>query len=518
MRCKVNIILGFLGSGKTRLINELLKDKSMKKEKIMVLQWEKGLEKVKSYEGTTLDASAIKTGYYDYIKSIIIEYELDRLIIEFNGVGDVSSLLKDINKGSDIFKLESVVSLIDGKKATMNLLNIRSFISEHILNSDIIIITNVLNMNKDTLKAVKKNIKVINEVAMVYEIKDFSKIKGSLLDAMINKKENKLFYIAAVICALILLIVAMPIIKEFPKDFYIYFRELFLGILLEGIPFVLIGAFVSAIIQICLSDRFIFKLFPKNKLLSSIVAAFLGVVFPICDCGTIPIARGLLKKGLPISVGVTFMLAAPIVNPISIMSTLYVFNDMKEIAILRVVIGVVVAIVVGLIMNRNKNEEVLTTYMVNCQCELCSGEYNNADNPLKKLKGVFLTAGDEFISVSKYLIVGAFFSSIIQALLAKELVIYNPSNKLLSLAIMILLAMVFCLCSTSDAFVARGFMPMFASNSILGFLVVGPMIDIKNIIMLLGCFKKKFILKLVLCILVVIFSILTCMGMLQVVS
>ena len=101
----------------------------------------------------------------------------------------------------------------------------------------------------------------------------------------------------------------------------------YLGIIVEALPFLLIGAVLSALIQIYVSDEVIKKIIPKNSIIAYFIAAISGILFPVCECAIVPITRSLIKKGLPIGVGITFMLSVPIVNPVVIMSTYYAFTN-----------------------------------------------------------------------------------------------------------------------------------------------------------------------------------------------
>ncbi|NRZ85322.1 uncharacterized membrane protein YraQ (UPF0718 family) [Clostridium beijerinckii] len=138
----------------------------------------------------------------------------------------------------------------------------------------------------------------------------------------------------------------------------------------------------------------------------------------------------------------------------------------------------------------------------------CDSKQDYSKSKLQKVKAIFVHAGDEFFNIGKYMIIGTFLSSIFQSMTFISSSIYISNDSRISLLIMILLSFLLSVCSTSDAFVAKGFLKIFPINSILGFLVVGPMLDVKNTMMLFGSFKKKFVLKLIFTIILVSFSIL----------
>ena len=137
----------------------------------------------------------------------------------------------------------------------------------------------------------------------------------------------------------------------------------YLGIIVEALPFLLIGAVLSALIQIYVSDDLIKKVIPKNSIIGYFIAAISGVLFPVCECAIVPITRSLIKKGLPVGVGITFMLAVPIVNPIVIMSTYYAFPSDISIVIYRTIGGIIGALIVGMIIgfiyDKKKSSDIL---------------------------------------------------------------------------------------------------------------------------------------------------------------
>lgn len=93
------------------------------------------------------------------------------------------------------------------------------------------------------------------------------------------------------------------------------------GLAFETIPFLLMGTLLSSLIRVFVPDRAIRRIFPRNRYLSILVALFVGALMPICECGTVPLARRLRRKGLPLSTAAAFLLAAPLADPMTIIST-----------------------------------------------------------------------------------------------------------------------------------------------------------------------------------------------------
>ena len=281
----------------------------------------------------------------------------------------------------------------------------------------------------------------------------------------------------------------------------------FVEIILEGLPFILIGAIASAIIQLFTTEEIIKKIIPKNKFIAVIIASLAGLFMPICECAIIPITKSLIKKKVPIGIAITFMLSVPIVNPIVILSTFYAFNDLK-IVIIRLVGGIVSAILVGFIaesLSVNKNILISrNTYGDLCDCGCMATDYFKKKT---KLRLCIEHANKEFINIFKYYIFGAFLSSAFMTIIDKDMLEHLGSRKILSIIIMMALAFLLSLCSEADAFIAKGFLEHFSIPAISAFLILGPMMDLKNAIILGSYFKKSFVFKLITIIVLVVIMI-----------
>ncbi|MGL5379696.1 permease [Clostridium sp.] len=272
----------------------------------------------------------------------------------------------------------------------------------------------------------------------------------------------------------------------------------FISIVLEALPFILLGSLISALIQLYISEDRVKKLLPKNKILALLVAAASGVFFPICECAIVPIAKSLMKKGVPIGVATVFMLSVPIVNPIVIASTYYAFDGRLDIILIRVIGGIFCALLIGGVIdiffkNRNKvlkDNEVYSSYC-NCGCVEGSYFYNKS-----KIRLCLEHTSKEFLDISRYYIFGAFLSSIFIVLINDKILNSISGGRYLGIILMMLLAFLLSLCSEADAFIAKGFLDTLGVGSVSAFLILGPMLDLKNTILLASAFKKKFIVAL----------------------
>lgn len=282
------------------------------------------------------------------------------------------------------------------------------------------------------------------------------------------------------------------------------FSIIFSSIVIEALPFILIGAVLSSFMQVYISNNIFNRIISKNKLLGSIEAGVIGVLLPVCECATVSITKGLLSKNVPMNVAITYMLAAPIVNPLVILSTYYAFDGNIKVVLLRVGIGFIVAVIAGLIMlclseeNNILREDKTWDLDGRCLCG-CSEIDDNSSKPIRLLKHTSI----EFFEIGKYFIIGATLAALFQTFIPRESIFYFENSVVLSIIMLMGFSFLISLCSEADAFVASTFMNRFSLGSITGFLIIGPMIDLKNTIMLFSIFKKSFVIKL----LFVVFSL-----------
>jgi uncharacterized protein len=274
---------------------------------------------------------------------------------------------------------------------------------------------------------------------------------------------------------------------------------IFLGIFIEALPYLLLGIFASGFIEVFVNKELILRLIPNNRLLAVFVGSLLGLIFPVCEHGVVPLTRRLFQKGMPVSMGITFMLAAPVMNPIVIASTLAAFG-LGPVFWARILLTLFIAIITGLIFSTQKNEDVLVNIPENLvyHCAHCGSEVNPKATLKEKVLQSLVIAGDEFFEIGLYFIIGAFLAATLQTFVPQEILLAIGGGPVLSIIVMISLAVVLSICSTVDAFVALAFASKFSTGSILAFLVYGPMIDIKALMMFTRVFKKKTILYLAL--------------------
>lgn len=283
---------------------------------------------------------------------------------------------------------------------------------------------------------------------------------------------------------------------------WLQLNTIFLSMVMEAIPFILLGVIVSGLIQTFVTERWIAKVMPGNRFLSTLVGCGVGVFFPACECGIVPITRRLLGKGVPLHAGIAFMLTGPIINPIVLFATFIAFGNSWQMAFIRagsaVVVAFVVSIVISYLFPRLPFRASHANGMQEAAAAIEPAAAPAAKPPLRaQLLGVMTHSIEEFFSVGKYLVLGALIAAAMQTYIPTASLIHLGSNAVTSSLVMIGMAFVMSLCSEADAFIAASFRGSFSVGAISAFLVFGPMIDIKNTLMLLGVFKGKFVVTLI---------------------
>ncbi|WP_309119448.1 permease [Paenibacillus sp.] len=272
------------------------------------------------------------------------------------------------------------------------------------------------------------------------------------------------------------------------------FKTMFVSIVLEAFPFILLGVVLSSILQVFVPDRVVQRLIPKNPVLGVLVSCLLGVIFPICECGMIPVARRLVKKGLPLYSAVVFLLAGPILNPVVFASTYMAFRSRPEIVYSRMGLAFAVAAVVGLLVYAFVKKDPLKPVPSHAHHH----DHHHRDNPSagtgNKLFTTFEHASGEFIDMGKYLVFGALLTAGVQTFLDRSSLLAIANSEWLSNWFMMGFAYILSICSTSDAFVASSFASTFSASSLVAFLVFGPMLDVKSTLMMLAVFRRRFVL------------------------
>ena len=272
------------------------------------------------------------------------------------------------------------------------------------------------------------------------------------------------------------------------------FSYAFLSVLLEGVPFLLLGTLLSGVIDQFLPSRIMVRFLPRNAFLGICLSGVLGLVFPMCECGVVPVIRRLIAKGLPVSNAVAYMLAAPIVNPIVAVSTYAAFRgqDAEAFTALRLGLGFFVAVIAALAVHNLPIGAVLKTNVLESLAFGADTERGGPGPFLQKLRIALETGARDFLDVMVYFVIGVGVASIFSTAVNQEVLQPLALNDWLAVGSMMTLAGLLALCSTSDAFIAATFVA-FPAIAKLAFLVFGPMMDLKLIFIYSAVFKKRFV-------------------------
>jgi uncharacterized membrane protein YraQ (UPF0718 family) len=269
------------------------------------------------------------------------------------------------------------------------------------------------------------------------------------------------------------------------------FSYAFLSVLLEGVPFMLIGALLSGTINEFLPSRVMVHLLPRNAFVGICLSGAMGLVFPMCECGVVPAIRRLISKGLPISNAIAYMLAAPIVNPIVILSTYGAFRGQNaaEFAILRLGVGYLVSVIVALAVHNLPSQLVLRRGIPSV---VSAADTAGTHGFSTRVGSALRVAVSDFLDVMVFFVLGVAVSAVFSTALNQELIMPLALNAWIATASMMVLAAILSLCSTSDAFIAATFIA-FPGVAKLAFLVFGPMFDLKLLFIYSAVFRKRFV-------------------------
>ena len=281
----------------------------------------------------------------------------------------------------------------------------------------------------------------------------------------------------------------------------------FLALVFEGVPFILLGSLISGVIGSFVPAHIITGLLPKSRFPALLVSGLLGLIFPVCDCGIVPIVRRILKKGVPLSCGITYMLASPIVNPLVISSTIIAFQGQAPLlnAGLRIGFGYFIAVMIGLIVGSLQSESILrkgliTTGRPSRTAFRIAPLYDSGSEKMeagfvRKASAAVRMATDDFLGTGLYFMVGAAIAATFNTAVNQRVILPLASDSVLSIISMMTLSGVLTLCSTSDAFIAATFVT-FPSAARMAFMIFGPMFDLKLIFLYSALFKKRFVIAL----------------------
>ena len=265
-----------------------------------------------------------------------------------------------------------------------------------------------------------------------------------------------------------------------------------ISVIIESLPFVILGIVLSILVQVWVPDRWIMRILPRNAFLRRAVISFLGIFLPVCECGNVPLARGLIVKGFTVSESMTFLLAAPIVNPITILTTGQAFGFDSWIFAARLVGGFVIANVIGWLFSKHPDQDSLLTDRFAAECRLPDPHEHDQTRWQKSVELFTRESG----VIMPALFIGSLIAGLVQVAVPRSVLLSLGSNPLWSILAMMALAFVISVCSNVDSFFILPFASTFMPGSIAVFLVFGPIIDIKMLALMRTTFRAKVLVQL----------------------
>jgi hypothetical protein len=302
----------------------------------------------------------------------------------------------------------------------------------------------------------------------------------------------------------------------------------FAAIVYEALPFIVLGVILAGLLEEFVPQQFMARIIPRSRVLGVAMGALLGSIFPMCECGIIVVMRRLLRKGLPLSVCVSYMLAGPVINVVVLTSTyaafnvpeppagvpkdprLYLFGGPVNMLLLRAGLAFVVALVASMFVEWQERKHAKDLLLPSI---LENGNTTPEDGPKKprtwweRLNNITGTALNDFVDIMAFLVIGAILAAVGRSWLREVEPSASVLNEYPALAILIMmgLAVAFCLCSEADAFVAANFPPLWPPAAKLAFLVLGPMLDLKLYMMYTRVFRARLIWTIILTVVVQVF-------------
>lgn len=280
------------------------------------------------------------------------------------------------------------------------------------------------------------------------------------------------------------------------------FASFAVAIVLEAAPFLLAGSFLAALVERYAHAERVQRFAPKSLPLQLLGGSLLGLLLPTCECGVVPLVRRLLAKGAPPALAVTYLLAAPVMNPVVLLSTAVAYQGDLFVVATRMLLVLAPAMVLGAAANsipkelllrpeRNATSACGHAHAPGCACG-CGHE--TARKPA--LPAILEHTVAEFTGMLGFLVLGAMAAAAFKVFAPQQALLLLADSPYLAIGAMMLLAILLSICSEADAFVAASFMAV-PQSAQLAFMGIGPMVDLKLIAMFLAVFHRRFALALI---------------------
>jgi uncharacterized membrane protein YraQ (UPF0718 family) len=263
-------------------------------------------------------------------------------------------------------------------------------------------------------------------------------------------------------------------------------------VFVESLPFIFLGVLLSVLVQVWLPARLFDRILPRRPVFRRAVMSLMGVLLPVCECGNVPLARGLILRGLTVSESMTFLLAAPILNPVTIITTYQAFGWDNGILVGRIIGGFVIANLVGWVFSKHPRQPELLTQRFEAHCQSHHGASESGGKLGRSVRGF----AEETSAMLPALVVGSAVAGAIQVGISRDILIALGSNPIWSVLALMGLAFIIAICSNVDAFFILSFGSTFMPGSIVAFLTFGAMVDLKMLALLRTTFTSATLVRL----------------------
>ena len=305
-----------------------------------------------------------------------------------------------------------------------------------------------------------------------------SRYCGAVSD--VEVKQRRIGSVEVLAAGLVLLVIFRnPLADVLSAPALATWTTVFVSVLVQAVPFLVFGVALSAVIAVYVPRSFWARALPKHPALAVPVAGAAGVVIPGCECGSVPIAGSLIRRGVTPAAALAFLLAAPAINPIVLVATAVAFPSNPEMVLARGVASLIVAVLMGWLWLRLGRAEWIKL----------------PDRPdldgMSRGQAFWASTRHDVIHAGGFLVIGAAAAATINVVVPERWLLTLAGNEVLSILALAALAVLLSICSEADAFVAAS-LSQFSLTSRLVFLVVGPMVDLKLISMQTGVFGRAF--------------------------
>jgi len=282
--------------------------------------------------------------------------------------------------------------------------------------------------------------------------------------------------------------------------------SIFLGIIVEASPFLLLGVVLSSLMHVFVSEDRLLRFVPRNPVLSLVPALGVGMLMPVCECGNVAVARRFLAKGVPVSSCIAFLLASPILNPVALFATAIAFRYQPDMVWLRGGLAFLVAATVGLVVGQSgKGEQLLATSLVRERTHSHGHDHGHGHHhdhahgrapEASKFTQAGHQTGSEFLGMLQVMLLGAAIAAATQVFVPRSAITGLGTGIVFAIAAMMSLAFVLSICSTVDAFFALSYSSIFPTPALLAFLVFGPMLGMKSTGLMLTAFRPRVVVAI----------------------